>query len=96
MLSHAAQDELIDQGLDTHVAMFVATVDLKENVLYHANAALLPPAPMVAHDMSDTVIRKRVIEAHRVLMCMNEQNERTFKDLVEALELEQEESAKAS
>ena len=101
------KDGRIDQGLDKHVAMFIATVDLKENVLDYANPALLPPAAMVApdvlrvltnmgfedvyamadenyrseqnladlpvgHDTSDTVIRKRVIEAFRVLMSMNE------------------------
>ena len=111
--------------------MFVATVDLKENVLHYANPAHLPPAAMVApdilrvltnmgfedvfamadenyrseqnladlsvaHDMLDTVIRKRVIEAFRVLMSMNEQNERMLKDLVEALQLGQEDSAKVS
>ena len=31
---------------------------------------------------------ERVIDAHRVLMSLNEQNEETFKDLVNALEAE--------
>lgn len=63
-----------------------------ENYRSEQNLAELP----MAHDMSDAVLRKRVIEAHRVLMSMNEQNEKTFKDLVEALEVEQEDSAKVS
>jgi anti-anti-sigma factor len=42
----------------------------------------------VPHDMSEAVMRSKVIEAHRVLMSMNEDNESAFKDLVCALELE--------
>ena len=48
MILRWIKDGLIDQGLDKHVAMFIATVDLKENVLHYANPALLPPAAMVA------------------------------------------------
>lgn len=47
----------------------------------------LTELPM-ANDMSEDVLRGRVIEAHRVLMAMNTQNESTFKDLVDALETE--------
>lgn len=48
------------------------------------------------HDMSETVMREKVIKAHRVLMSMNENNESAFKDLVCALELEnQKQSPKA-
>lgn len=37
---------------------------------------------------SEAMLRERVLEAHRVLMSMNDQNRETFKDLVAALESE--------
>ena len=55
MLSHAGEilawinRELIDQQIDKHVAMFVAVVDTRENVLHFSNAAHFPPALLV-HD----------------------------------------------
>ena len=39
-------------------------------------------------DLLENEVRERVIEAHRVLMSLNEQNRETFKDLVSALEEE--------
>ena len=39
--------ELLDQGIDKHVAMFLATVDLKENKLHFSNAAHFPPAALI-------------------------------------------------
>lgn len=42
-------NELIDQQIDKHVAMFVGVVDTRENVLHFANAAHFPPA-MVVHE----------------------------------------------
>ncbi len=42
----------------------------------------------VPHDMSEAVMREKVIEAHKVLMSLNESNEQAFKDLVRALEHE--------
>ena len=42
--------ELLDQGIDKHVAMFLATVDLKENILHFSNAAHFPPAAMIKDD----------------------------------------------
>ncbi len=44
----------------------------------------------VPHDMSEVVMREKVIEAHKILMGLNESNEKAFKDLVKALELESE------
>ncbi len=41
-------NELIDQEIDKHVAMFFAVVDTQENVLHYANAAHFPPAMLVA------------------------------------------------
>ena len=40
-------NELIDQGIDKHVAMFFAIVDTRENTLHYANAAHFPPAMLV-------------------------------------------------
>ena len=42
----------------------------------------------VGQDMSESEMRAKVIEAHRVLMALNDKNEAAFKDLVAALELE--------
>ncbi len=61
-----------------------AIVD-EEYVPDHSLAVL--PVP---HDMSEDEMRTRVIDAHRVLMAMNEANEATFRDLVKALEAEDE------
>ena len=49
------------------------------------NLAELP----MPNDMSEATLRERVIDAHKVLMSMNDQNANTFKDLVDALESEQ-------
>lgn len=54
---------------------------------YHLDQGLAE-LPM-AHDMSEDILRERVIEAHRVLMDMNAVNRKTFSDLVAALESEQ-------
>ncbi len=48
------------------------------------NLAELP----VATDMQEDEMRRRVIDAHRVLMNLNEHNRETFHDLVSALEAE--------
>ncbi len=48
------------------------------------NLAELP----VATDLDEETLRTQVIEAHKTLMAMNQQNHDTFKDLVGALEEE--------
>ena len=55
-----------------------------EHFAAQQNLAELP----VSSDLREDEIRERVIEAHRVLMSLNEQNRATFKDLVSALEEE--------
>ncbi len=55
-----------------------------ENFESQQNLAELP----VATDMQEDEMRKRVIDAHRALMDLNEQNRETFHDLVSALEAE--------
>jgi len=41
--------ELIDQGIEKHVAMFLAVVDMRQDLLRYANAAHLPPAMLVVN-----------------------------------------------
>lgn len=40
--------ELLDQGIDKHVAMFFATIDMREQRLNFSNAAHFPPAAIVS------------------------------------------------
>jgi phosphoserine phosphatase RsbU/P len=40
-------NELIDQQIEKHVAMFFAVVDVQNNVLHYSNAAHFPPALLV-------------------------------------------------
>lgn len=42
----------------------------------------------VPHDMSESAMREKVIDAHKVLMSLNQDNAEAFKDLVLALEME--------
>ena len=58
---------------------------VNENFETAQNLAELP----MSNDMTEEALRERVIQAHKVLMSMNQQNAQTFKDLVDALELEQ-------
>ncbi len=60
-----------------------------ENYDSEQNLAELP----VSTDIGEDEMRQRVIEAHKVLMSMNERNAETFKDLVSALEAEGEQQA---
>lgn len=69
---------LLNMGFDD---VFVI---VDENFNTDQNLAELP----LASDISEDEMRARVIAAHKVLMGMNEKNERTFRDLVSALETE--------
>jgi sigma-B regulation protein RsbU (phosphoserine phosphatase) len=51
-------NELIDQQIDKHVAMFFAVVDVQDSRLYYANAAHFPPAMMVAGEGVVTLEQK--------------------------------------
>lgn len=55
-----------------------------EDFATQQNLAELP----VSSDIGEDEMRERVIDAHKVLMSMNQQNAETFKDLVSALEAE--------
>ena len=50
--------ELIDQGIDKHVAMFLAVVDCQEDVVAYANAAHFPPATIVTADGAQSLEQK--------------------------------------
>lgn len=69
---------LLNMGFDD---VFVI---VDENFNTDQNLAELP----LASDIGEDEMRARVIAAHKVLMGMNEKNERTFRDLVSALETE--------
>jgi|TARA_B100000315_G_scaffold158126_1_gene146809 anti-anti-sigma factor len=56
------------------------------------NASQLRELPSIKH-VSEDELRRHVIEAHRVLMGMNESNREAFKDLVAALEADEESNA---
>ncbi len=43
-------NELIDQQIDKHVAMFFAVVDTQQDCLHYANAAHFPPAALIDDD----------------------------------------------
>ncbi len=55
-------------------------------MLEEKDMAGTPTRAVAALDSDEAEIRERVLEAHRVLMSLNEQNEATFRDLVCALE----------
>jgi len=69
---------LINMGFDDVFAIVDDNYDSQQNL------AELP----VSTDIGEKEMRERVIEAHKMLMSMNEHNKKTFKDLVSALEAE--------
>jgi len=69
---------LINMGFEDVFAIVDDNYDSQQNL------AELP----VGTDIGEDEMRERVIEAHKVLMDMNEHNKNTFKDLVGALEAE--------
>ncbi|WNZ57211.1 STAS domain-containing protein [Microbulbifer sp. EKSA008] len=56
----------------------------------------VPTTPLVCNSPDECAAREKVLEAHRVLMSMNEQNAETFRDLVHTLERECSPVAKSS
>ena len=69
---------LINMGFDDVFAIVDENYDTQQHL------AELP----VSADLGEDEMRARVIEAHKVLMDINERNAETFKDLVSALEAE--------
>lgn len=66
---------------------FEALMDITSNADNDAYQA--EPVPLKCNAPDEHTARAMVLEAHRVLMSLNEQNEATFRDLVHALESEQ-------
>lgn len=54
------------------------------------------PEPLQCKNPDECAAREKVLEAHRVLMSLNENNAETFRDLVHTLELESEPMGKPS
>ncbi|MCW8124996.1 STAS domain-containing protein [Microbulbifer halophilus] len=54
------------------------------------------PEPLQCKNPDECAAREKVLEAHRVLMSLNEQNAATFRDLVQTLERECEPYSKPS
>jgi anti-anti-sigma factor len=50
------------------------------------DSSLTPSRSLCCDDQNALVIKERVIEAHKILMSLNEQNADTFKNLVKMLE----------
>ena len=66
---------------------FEALMDFNGHAGNDAYAA--EPMPLKCNTPDEHAAREMVLEAHRVLMSMNEKNAETFRDLVHALEAEQ-------
>jgi anti-anti-sigma factor len=71
---------LFNMGFDDVFAIVDENFDSEQNL------AELP----VSTDIGEEEMRARVIDAHKVLMSLNENNKETFRDLVSALETEAE------
>ncbi|MBK8186577.1 MAG: STAS domain-containing protein [Cellvibrio sp.] len=50
------------------------------------DSSLIPSKSLCCDDQNAPMIKERVIEAHKILMSLNEQNADTFKNLVKMLE----------
>lgn len=58
-------------------------------IVNDASGAIGPLGEMPAEMISEQALREQVLEAHRVLMSLNRENEDRFRELVQALETEQ-------
>jgi anti-anti-sigma factor len=56
------------------------------NVISGESASLDGATCLEAGELDEREVKEKILEAHRVLMGLNEQNSETFKDLVQALE----------
>ena len=57
-------------------------------IVNEANGEVGPLGELPTQMVSEDALREQVLEAHRILMSLNRQNEDTFRNLVEALESE--------
>jgi anti-anti-sigma factor len=62
------------------------------HILHDFDAGQMSPKPTsqrgfsAAEELDETRVKEKVLEAHRVLMSLNEANRETFRDLIETLE----------
>lgn len=56
------------------------------NIVRHALLCPEDLADLPLQDQSEEAVKAKVIEAHRILMSLNDSNRETFKDLLKALE----------
>jgi len=56
------------------------------DIVDHANLALQADTPLAANTEQEDVIKDTIINAHKTLSQMNDQNEQTFKELISTLE----------
>lgn len=68
------------------VLVSMGFVDKVYIMLEDSDMAGTPTQAVAAVDSDEETVRQQVLEAHRVLMSLNQQNEDTFRDLVCALE----------
>lgn len=57
-------------------------------IVNDASGAIGPLGELPTQMVSEQALREQVLEAHRILMSLNRENEDTFRELVEALETE--------
>jgi anti-anti-sigma factor len=55
-------------------------------IVDHLDSRLIPKQALCCGQQNETLVKERVIEAHKILMSLNQQNADTFKNLVKMLE----------
>lgn len=55
-------------------------------IVDHLDSRLVPNQSLCCEGQNETLVKERVIEAHKILMSLNQQNADTFKNLVKMLE----------
>lgn len=55
-------------------------------IVDHLDSQLIPKQALCCGQQNESVVKERVIEAHKILMSLNQQNAETFKNLVKMLE----------
>lgn len=55
-------------------------------IVDHLDSQLVPKQSLCCEGQNENLVKERVIEAHKILMSLNQQNNDTFKNLVKMLE----------
>ena len=58
------------------------------NIATNDDSVLCPDVSLAESELDEDVVRQKVLEAHRILMDLNEDNSSKFRDLVTALEIQ--------